>query len=124
MTKIIVAMSIERYSCAGKKMKILSRIINYILEGTNLMATFNETKQLAQDIKEVATALLEVVNAEDLKLDEIRDFITSLKNGSATADQINELSAILTQAKDIITEGRDKAVADLAETAALNAPTP
>lgn len=87
------------------------------------MATFEEVKQAALDIKQTATELVEVVSQEDLKLDEIRAYILTLGAGSVvTQAQLDELGSLLTEAKNIVTQGKDAAVAALAETDALDAP--
>ena len=89
------------------------------------MATAEEYKQIAEDINATAVALLGVTNAQNLKLDEILAFIQSLPIGAPiTQEKFDEGMAILTSAKESLTAGLQEAQANLAETDALDEPTP
>lgn len=104
-----------------KPANLITRLVDYLLKGTIMAATFEEVKQLALDNKQLATELLDVVNAEDLKLDEIRAYIAALVGGGViTQAQLDELGGLLTEAKDIVTAGKVKATDNLAETDALD----
>ena len=106
-----------------KPANLITRLVNYLFKGSIMAITFEEVKQIAIDVKATATELLDVVNAEDLKLDEIRAFILTLQPGGVfTQAQLDELGGLLTEAKDIVTAGKTKATDNLAETDALDQP--
>ena len=87
------------------------------------MATVDEIKQLALDLKDTGNILVEALVSEDLKLDEIRAFIANLQTGgAATQADLDSIASMLGEAKTIITDAKAKADANLAETEALDEP--
>lgn len=87
---------------------LVTRLINYFLKETNLMATIQEVEQQVSDL----TASLQAV---DTKLDEIKTFIQGLQQGGqlVTQEQLDALSAKIEAAKGV-------AAANLAEADALD----
>jgi hypothetical protein len=71
-----------------------AKIINYLFEGSKLMATVEE---VVAGITEVSTVLTNVDN----KLDEIRVFIEGLQTGGsgATPEQLTEILNLVNSAK-------------------------
>ena len=87
-------------------MPLRVRLINYLLKGTNLMATLQEA------IAKVAT-LTSTIGLIDAKLDEIRAFIAGLGLPQADLDQLNAM----------LDTANASAEAALAETDALDEAT-
>ena len=76
-----------------KRPGLITRLINYLLKDTNLMATVEE---VMADVTELTSTL----SAVDLKLDEIAVFIANLQSGSVvTQEQLNALAALTSAAK-------------------------
>lgn len=73
--------------------RVISNVVNFILAGSDLMATIEE-------ITAEAVRVTETVEAIDLKLDEVKAFILGLQGGQpVTQAQLDELMAIVTGAK-------------------------
>lgn len=95
----------HKSKCKSLKVKF----INFLLKGTTLMTTVEEMMQLQTEIiaalTEANTTLDEVgliQEEQDLKLDEILDFILNLKAGQLiTQEQLDALGAMATEAKTI-----------------------
>lgn len=84
------------------------KFINFLFEGTKLMATFEEVKAGVESAVSSLAAL-------DLKLDEVKAKIDSLSAGVVSQEQLDELAALVNSAKD-------SSAAVFAEASALVAP--
>lgn len=70
-----------------------TKLINFLLKGTNIMATL-------ADVNQAVSELTAAVSATDLKLDEVLAFIQSLQVGQpVTQAQLDQLFADVTAAK-------------------------
>jgi len=80
------------------------------------MATVDEVNQQLVDLAANLTAIRDFGNALDLKVDEIRAFITDLQAGTpVTQTQLDAIFAALDSAKSISSQSRDQAEANLIE---------
>lgn len=68
------------------------KLINYLLKGSNLMASIDE---VIASVSELNGTLQSI----DAKLDEVRTLIAALKEGSVTQEQLDQLSSLVESAK-------------------------
>lgn len=101
---------------------IITKFINFILEGTIIMATIEEANSKA-DAAAAAIALFNTTLAEvGTKLDEIRAFIAGLAGQPVTQEQLDALVEKLGGLQQGAEQGQAAAQAVLAETDALDEP--
>lgn len=76
-----------------KRIKLRTKLINWILKESKLMATIEE-------VQNNVIALSDALTSVDLKLDEVRAFIASLQAGQpVTQEQLDNLAAAIASAK-------------------------
>jgi len=99
-------------------------LINFLFKGTNIMATIEEVQAKVVAQGEALTIVNSTLDAMDVKLDEIRNFIAGLQVGSVvTQEQLDALNASLDTVGAIVADSQTKVAAVLAEADALDEPS-
>ncbi len=102
-------------------MKIIAKIVNFLLKGTQIMATMQDMTQVLQDLQAAVNANNANWDSANLKLDEVLTYIQNLQVGAPlTQADFDALVASLTSIKDIAVVGIQKGQDVLAEADTLD----
>ena len=86
------------------------------------MSTFQDALDTLSALLDNVTGLIDVISAIDLKLDEVKGFITTLQAGAVTQAQLDQLAALAGDAGAKAGAAKVQAESVLAEADALDNP--
>lgn len=73
---------------------IWAQLVDQLLEGTNLMNNLDDAIASLEKAQESRAEILAQIDLVDTKLDEVREFIATLKAGQVTQAQLDKLAAL------------------------------